>query len=268
MKGKVTVTILVAIVIILAIVVGFLSGYFLTPSSREMQKPTGATTQTAGTQTITLTPAAVSATATTKPANIVYVTAFEGLNLRNKATTANSVILVIPFGAAVEVGGETEADGRTWYQCTYKGSTGYCAKEFTSPENPKTTYQNNKFYFKFDYPKAWEIKVDKAEAAGSDWHINIVGTTATQPSFDLWVNPSEMDFKEYTETVSEKSVIIGGVSTTKKILRNPSTNQIATLISFTYKSNTYFILYSYAKDKETTEQTLLDQILESWQFTK
>jgi len=271
MKNKTLVTSLIIIVIALTTVVGFLAGFLFTTPSEQV---TPTKTKTALTDTVTAKTTekateTATATQTSKPGTFtVYVTALEGLNLRNKATTSDTVQAVMPYGTAIEVDDQTTADNRDWYHGTYQEKTGWFAKEFTAKENPFTTYENTEIGYTFDYPKDWTIENNKADKPSYDWRLSIKGTTAAEPYFDSWVNPSGFGFEEYSESVSEKSVVVGGVSTTKKVLRNPETNVIAVLVQFTYKSNNFLILYTYSKAKELTEQTIFDTIISSWSFTK
>ncbi len=88
----------------------------------------------------------------------VYVTAAEGLNLREEASTSSLVVLLLPVGTELKVI-STQGD---WYFVEAQ-TKGFVNKEFVSSSKPATgtllTFTNSDSPFKFLYPDLYTIKL-------------------------------------------------------------------------------------------------------------
>lgn len=92
----------------------------------------------------------------------VYVTAKEGLNLREEASTSSLITLLLPYATELKVV-STQGD---WYFVQAQ-TKGFVSKEFVSNTKPEgivlLTYENSLSPFKFLYPEVYKITIAKVD---------------------------------------------------------------------------------------------------------
>lgn len=67
-----------------------------------------------------------------KEKNLVYVSAIEGLNLREEPSVTSKGLAVMFYGSGLEVLEEKDL----WYKVKYEDKIGWCMKEYSSKEKP------------------------------------------------------------------------------------------------------------------------------------
>lgn len=199
--------VMIILVIILALLVGAFAGFLFFKKSNKPKEETQPTTTTQPTET--------------KSQKTVYVTADNGLNMREQPDKNAKVLAVIPFGTKLDV--LEEQDG--WYKVEYNGKTGWVAKDFvseTKPEDLKTytgtgfSADNPKFSVK--YPADWILdgyKISKTDngktykiALGEGGHGFAEGdNTITSSQENIKVNG--FDGTKTTVTKDGKIIFIG-----------------------------------------------------------
>jgi hypothetical protein len=110
---------------------------------------TGSLTKTATPAQATL--ASPSPTATLYTSFVGYVTATDGLRLRQGPSLDAAIISLMPFASEVTIDGQSDS----WYHCIYGSQTGYCHKDYISKENPTAnwvTYTNSTYGFSIRLP--------------------------------------------------------------------------------------------------------------------
>lgn len=135
----------VVIIIVLVVVLIVTLAYFLVfnKSKKETQETKKESTNSAK-------------TSVKKTSNIGYVTAPEGLNLREQPSIDSLKLLLLPAGTQVEIIG-TESD---WYYVSAQ-TKGYVSKEFITNQKPETTilkvFSETGSPFNFLYPSVYTI---------------------------------------------------------------------------------------------------------------
>lgn len=93
---------------------------------------------------------------------VVYVTAVEGLNLREEASTEALIVLLLPLGTALEV---ISSQG-DWHFVQAQ-TRGYVHKDFVSETKPQTgallIFNDKDSAFKFLYPDVYKISLTKVD---------------------------------------------------------------------------------------------------------
>lgn len=91
-----------------------------------------------------------------------YVSAQEGLNLREKPSTDSNIILLLPYGTELKIIG---TEGSDWYFVEAQ-TKGFVAKEFTTKEKPSITiktFSEKESPFSFLYHDVYKIDFTKSE---------------------------------------------------------------------------------------------------------
>lgn len=94
---------------------------------------------------------------------VTYVSAQEGLNLREKPSTDSGIILLLPYGTELKILG-TEGD---WYFVEAQ-TKGFVAKEFTTEKKPTITiktFSDTDSPFSFLYHDVYKIDFSKKETS-------------------------------------------------------------------------------------------------------
>ena len=145
---------LVVFVGILLIIVAFL-GYFWLVASKA---PTPQTTA----EKVATSSAKVTEGEAEKSFEKVYVTALEGLNLREEASTSSLITLLLPAGTELKVI-STQGD---WYFVQAQ-TRGYVSKDFVSSSKPAgtllLTFADAQSPFKFLYPNLFKVSLTKTD---------------------------------------------------------------------------------------------------------
>jgi len=92
---------------------------------------------------------------------VIYVSAQEGLNLREQPTTNSVVLLMLPYATELKIIG-TEGD---WYYVEAQ-TKGYVAKEFTTNEKPNIylrLFSDQDSPFSFLYHSVYKVNFSKKE---------------------------------------------------------------------------------------------------------
>jgi uncharacterized protein YgiM (DUF1202 family) len=151
-RKKIFLIVFVGIALIIA-----LFTYFLLVAS----KPTTSNNQKEKVSTNSATPT-TKTDETNQTLKIVYVTALEGLNLREEASTDSLVTLLLPFGTELKVI-STEGD---WYFVQAQ-TKGFVHKDYVSETKPTgqtlLTFENSQSAFKFLYPDLYKVSLTKAD---------------------------------------------------------------------------------------------------------
>jgi len=233
---KTSVKILLAIIAVLVVALGVIGGFFLGAWQKGTQTPTPTITATAkvtGTVMAETLPPAASPTVPGFQNFTGYVTADIGLNLRNKPTTSDTVILTIPYAADVLVDGE-QGD---FYHGSYQGTVGYFAKQYISKTNLLAawkTYDSTPYAFSMKYPDNWTITKDDYVTDPMRWlQVEFGGKMMLGVDFPT-------GFEEAT-TLSENSISFDGVAGTKTLLQNPDGTKFY-ITSVQKGGSTYFIV--------------------------
>jgi len=95
---------------------------------------------------------------------LTFVSAQEGLNLREQPSTDSDIILLLPFGTELKIIG---TEGEDWYYVEAQ-TKGFVAKEFTTSERPTIaikTFSSSDSPFTFLYHDVYEVKFTKNEAS-------------------------------------------------------------------------------------------------------
>lgn len=91
-----------------------------------------------------------------------YVTAAEGLNLREEASTDALIVLLLPAGTELKI----ISSSGDWYFVEAQ-TRGYVSKEFVSESKPTgttlLTFNNSQSPFKFLYPDVYKVELTKAD---------------------------------------------------------------------------------------------------------
>jgi hypothetical protein len=147
-KKSATKLLLGVVVILILVVVGLMSYFVL---SQKSAKPTASVKKTAS-----------NSAETKKDLKIGYVTALEGLNLRQEPNTDSNKILLLPEGTEVSIIG-TDGD---WYyvETTTKG---YVAKDYIASTKPEKTllktFKDADSPFNFLYPDVYKVTLKKID---------------------------------------------------------------------------------------------------------
>jgi len=173
-------------------------------------------------------------TTTTKPkvkeSKVVYVTADNGLNMRENPDAKSKSLAIIPNGTKLTV--LEEKDG--WYKVEYNGQTGWVSKDFvteTTPDDMKTYTGTG---FSADAPK-FSIKYP------SDWVLNgyKVSKTDNGKTYTIALGEGGHGFAEDDPTITSanEDVTYNGLPAKKTTVKKNG-NIILIVVNFT-KGNDY-----------------------------
>jgi hypothetical protein len=102
----------------------------------------------------------------------IWVTAKDGLYLREKAAPKSKILILIPSGTQLEATKLTDG----WYQVQYKGRSGWVNKSYVTTEAPATdptadwnNFSNSSLGLTLRYPKDW---------SQADYGTSVVGSTS------------------------------------------------------------------------------------------
>ncbi len=147
-KTPVFVALAILVILVLAAIIYFL--FFSNKKSNTQTQQEKVATSSAQTET------------TDTESEKVYVTALEGLNLREEASTESLIKLLLPNGTELKVI-STQGD---WYFVEAQ-TKGFVKAEFVSDTKPTDTvlltFENNQSPFKFLYPHLYKITLTKAD---------------------------------------------------------------------------------------------------------
>jgi hypothetical protein len=139
-------------------------------------------------ETLAPTTAVTVATATVKAGTTkYYVTAVEGLRLREGPSTTDKIIVLMPFGAEFLADSETNGWLHGMYAEHLGAFDGYCSKDYVSTTNPTanwTTYTNSKYGFSIKLP--W-----------SDYTVDTKIYDGITEDIRFWIPTTDSSWPEY-----------------------------------------------------------------------